>query len=286
MRLVVLSDELMPAGPDGDGGMARSVWDLADGLAARGHAVTLVGAPGSAFERGELLLHGAPLPEADAYLDGTHAHALSSHQPELPVLNRIGDRECAWQPPNMITATRYMQAHYPAARVIPLGVRDDAPEHFRATPGSYLAFLALNVAHKGLMTAREVASLTRLPLVERGERTAGGVVRGADKWAHLAGALAVLYPSQIDSSPRVPLEAALMGTPTICLDGDGAQEHVAHCVSGFVCCDPGEMIEAVRDVALLDRRAVRQWALDEHPFAGMVDAYEAALVSVAEGTRW
>lgn len=286
MRLVVLSDERMPAGPDSDGGMARSVWDLADGLAARGHDVTLVGAPGSVFERGTLLLRGAAIPPADAILDGTHAHALSANRPDLPVINRIGDRECAWQPPNMTTETRYMQAHYPAARIIPLGMRDEAAEHFRATPGAYLAFLALNVAHKGLETARQVAARAGIPLREHGSGTAGGVVHGEEKWAFLAGALAVLYPSAIDSSPRVPLEAALLGTPTICLDVDGTQEHVAHCVSGFVCEDAGEMVEAVRDARLLGRAAIRAWALEEHSLDRMLNEYEAALARVAEGDRW
>ena len=166
----------MPSRPDSTGGLSRSLWDLADGLAARGHTVTLVDAPGSVFPRGRLITWGAPAAtvEADAWLDGSHAHALSANRPDLPVINRIGDRECAWQPPNMTAETRYMQAHYPAARIIPLGMRDEAAEHFRATPGAYLAFLALNVAHKGLETARQVAARAGIPLREHGSGTAGG----------------------------------------------------------------------------------------------------------------
>ena len=77
-----------------------------------------------------------------------------------------------------------------------------------------------------------------------------------------------------------------MGTPTICLDADGTQEHVAHCVSGFVCEDAGEMVEAVRDARLLGRAAIRAWALEEHSLDRMLNEYEAALARVAEGDRW
>lgn len=287
MRLVVLSDDRLPSRPDATGGLSRSLWDLADGLAARGHTVTLVAAPGSVFPRGRLITWGAPAAtvEADAWLDGSHAHRLSQARPDLPVLNRIGDLECRWQPPNAVVASEFMQARYPAARLIRTGVRDEAPDGLPA-PDGYLAYLSGEVAHKGPETARVVAQMARQPLRAYGERSEQGTVSGADKWHVLAGARALLHPSTIDAAPRLPLEAALVGTPTVCLDGDGAQAHVAHARTGFVCKDAGEMVEAVRDAALLDRRAIREWVLEEHAFDRMIDAYEAALASVADGERW
>lgn len=285
MRIVVLSDERMPSSVASTGGLSRSLWDLADGLAARGHTVTLVAAPGSAFERGTLLRWGAPLPDADVVLDGSHAHALSAGQPDAPIVNRIGDLECAWQPPNAVVASAFMQARYPAARILRTGVRDEAPARLPAADGT-LVYMSGAVAHKGPGTAREVAAQAGMLLSEYGAGTLYGPVRGAEKWRALAGARALLHPSTLDAAPRLPLEAATVGTPTICLDGDGAQAHVAHCVSGFVCADAAEMVEAARDAGLLDRDRVRAWVLEEHAFEAMIDAYEAALARVAEGERW
>src|SRR5690606_12600279 len=129
----------MPAGPDSPGGLSRSAWELAVGLAGLGHAVTLIAAPGSVpIPGGALLRWGAPLPDADAYLDYTHAHNLSFHKPDAPVVNCIGDLECGYTPPNAVVATGFMQRRYPTARRIRTGVAT-APV-FSGVPGTYLLF--------------------------------------------------------------------------------------------------------------------------------------------------
>ena len=284
MQIVVLSDDRMPLRPDAIGGLSRSLWDLADGLAARGHAVTLVAARGSVFPRGQLITWGAGAMaiEADAWLDGSHAHLLSQARPDLPVLNRIGDLECAWKPPNVVVATEYMRGYFPNARIIKTGVKDEGV--FNPTPGNHLLFMGGTIGRKGPEIARTVARTAGFELRAYGEGLAP--LRGKEKWEVLSSALALLHPSLSDAAPRLPLEAATVGTPTVCLDITGAAEHVQHCVSGFICEDPVEMVEAVRDAALLDRRAIREWVLEEHAFDRMIDAYEAALASVADGERW
>lgn len=275
----------MPAGPDSPGGLSRSAWELAVGLAGLGHAVSLIAAPGSVpIPGGALLRWGAPLPDADAYLDCTHAHNLSFHKPDAPVVNRMGDLECGYTPPNAVVATGYMQRRYPTARRIRTGIAR-APV-FSGVPGTYLLFMALNAPHKGLEAARAVARAAGYELREYGERTRGGVLTGMAKWDALAGAYALLYPSWQDAGPRTPIEAALTGTPTLCLDNSGAADHVQHCVSGFVCADEAEMVDALADVPLLNRDAAAAWARDTHDYPRMMDGYEAALASVAQGERW
>lgn len=202
------------------------------------------------------------------------------------MVNRIGDRECTYQPPRAVVASVYMQHYYPAARIIPAGIDVNAIRYRGDDPGAYLAMLAQNVAHKGLAVAQQVAERTHLALMAHGDGHEAGPVTGEDRWRHLGGAWALLYPSTRDAAPRAPLEAAACGTPTICLDGDGTQEHAEHGVSGFVCADADEMVEAVGDVRYLDRAQIRAWVADAHPLARMVGAYEAALQAAADGEVW
>lgn len=278
MEIVVLSDERYPTKPDSIGGLSRSLYDLAEGLASRGHEVTLVGAEGSEFPN--LVIWGNPIPDADVYLDGSHAHLLSTKREN--VLNRIGDLECAWKPPNVVVATEYMRGYFPNARIIKTGVKDEGV--FNPTPGNHLLFMGGTIGRKGPEIARTVARTAGFELRAYGEGLAP--LRGKEKWEVLSSALALLHPSLADAAPRLPLEAATVGTPTVCLDITGAAEHVAHCVSGFICEDPVEMVEAVRDIVLLDRNAVREWVLAEHSFEQMIDNYEAALEAVCLGERW
>lgn len=188
-------------------------------------------------------------------------------------------------PPRAIVATDYMRQHYPAARLIRTGIRVDAIP-FNAAGGEYLAHLALRVAHKGYDVARDVARRAGRDLVAHGEGHERGPVIGADKWAFLGGAWALVHPTHGCASDRAPLEAAATGTPTLTLDTDGSQEHVEHAVSGFICEDVDELVDAVDDVRYLDRARVREWVADAHPFDRMVDAYEAALQAALDGETW
>lgn len=46
------------------------------------------------------------------------------------------------------------------------------------------------------------------------------------------------------------------------------------------------MVDALADVPLLNRDAAAAWARDTHDYPRMMDGYEAALASVAQGERW
>lgn len=287
MRLAVLSDERAHTGPTATGGLGRSLYEIASGLVRRGHEVTLYATPGSRFDRGTLQTGGFVAREAcdyDAVLDGTHGHRLAAHRPDWPVVHRLGDREYHGHAPNAVVATNYMRRRFENARIVPTGIQERPV--LGGERASHLLFMALNVPHKGGDMAQAVGALAGRDVVFYGPGWPNGTVQGAAWQAQMETADALLYPSTIDAAPRTPLEAAMMGTPTLCLDRDGAQEHVAHCVSGFVCADAAEMADAVPDVALLDRRAMRAWALATHGYARMIDGYEAALYAVADGERW
>ena len=59
MRLLITADPYLPVPPAGYGGIERVIAILVDGLAARGHDVTLVAHPGSRT-RGQLVPYGMP----------------------------------------------------------------------------------------------------------------------------------------------------------------------------------------------------------------------------------
>lgn len=293
MKIAVLSDTRRPTLPDCPHGLGKSTFDIAAGLALRGHDVTLFAGLGSQFPYGELVVN---VQEADrirhdtfdVYLDSSHHHDLSREHPGWPVLNRIADLEYPYDPPNAIVESRYVGERLPRARFVAKGVDVDAIS-FSADHDGYLAFLGRINAAKGYRRALHLGERVHFA----GPNEAGahlpryaGVLAGADKWRFLGCALGLVLPSINDVAPRTPLEAAACGTPTLCLDGDGTQEHVEDCVSGFICADMTDMAEAVDYLPHLDRRAVRDWVAAHHPLARMIDGYEAALVALADGERW
>lgn len=273
MKIVIISSARAHVSAETASGLGRSLHDLAAGLKARGHDVHVT------TDEDESVLAG------DVYLDGSHAHKLSVQLPGLPVLNRIGDRECTYMPPNAVVASDYMARRYSRGRVIPTGI-DVRSIPVSRTAGAHVAWMGLDVPHKGLHTARQAASGADVELRAAGEGTILGVLAGEEKWRFLGAAAGLLHPSMIDAAPRTPLEAAACGTPTICLDGDGAAEHVEHCTSGFVCSDIDDMADAIADLELLDRWKVRAWVAETHPLDKMLDRYEAALTAIADGERW
>lgn len=292
MKIAVVSDTRLPTLPDGPHGLGRSAHDIASGLACRGHDVTLFAGQGSSFASGRLAVGDSELSVAqgiasgdrglfDCILDTSHAHHLSKMLPGSPIVNRVGDRECKHHPPNAVVNSRYMQGLFPKAAHVPTGVKtEEIPLfHYQETE-DYLAFMSSKFAHKGFDKAIRVAERAMKPL-----RTAQDLT-GEEKWSCMGRALGLLHPSSIDAAPRLPLEAAATGTPTLCLDGDGAREHVEHGVTGFVCADEDEMVCQVSELDRLDRWAIRKWVEDTHGFEQMADGYEALLEDAAGGHRW
>jgi glycosyltransferase involved in cell wall biosynthesis len=221
--------------------------------------------------------------EYDVILDGSHLHALSRQYPDLPVLNRIGDLECKWKPPNSVVGTAFMKRTFPYARVVRTGVFDDIPPTIFDTPrtGDYIAFMGTD-AHKGLIVAERTCEMIGASL------RVGANISGDDKWRFLYNAIALLHPSTIDAAPRLPLEAAMVGTPSLCLNFDGCVEHIENTVSGFISEDPMQMADCLQMIidTGFDHDAARVWVAKEHDYDTMIVMYERLLGGIAEGERW
>lgn len=287
MRIAVISDTRLPTRADGGHGLGMSAHSIATGLAERGHEVTLFAGPGSEYD-GDLhvgLSERANARQAldgdyDAILDTSHQHHASRMDGLFPVLNRICDLECRWQPPNVVVNSPFMQGAF-GGRLVNTGIDVGAIPFFEEG-GEYLAFMAAKFAHKGWPAARRMAwEAGRDLMVIEG-------LSGSAKWDALGNAYALLHPTRADAADRAPLEAAACGVPVLCLDQDGTQHHVAHAVSGYVCESDAAIVETlnacrVRDI---DRRAARAWVEETHGLAQMIDGYETLLVAMEDGERW
>lgn len=292
LKIALISDAVHPTMPDGGHGLGMSAHAAARGLAERGHDVTLYAKEGSLFLQGVLMpyrserllaeqLSSVDSAPYDVWFDFSHWHLLSKEKPDWPILNRIGDLECDWTPPNSIVTTPHMCEQYPGAKMVKMGIKiNEIPFTPEPSAPNYLVFMSRLHEAKGYHEARAAAFWADTPL------RIGQGLKGQAKWDLLGGALGLLHPTKKDAGPRLPLEAAAAGCPTIVINRTGAPYHVQHCVSGFICKDDAEMRDAISDLHLLDRRAMREWVIDTHPFERMIDGYEQHLIAVADGERW
>lgn len=297
MRIGVLSDTRMASVPHGPHGLGRAAVDICRALT--GHTVTLYGGKGSGWG-GAVVEHANETTRAhqlaneqDVWIDLSHYHDLSKLHPDWPVVNYILDLECPYAPPNACTNTAYAARQHPRARVVPLGIPvADIP--LGNGKRDYLTFCAKIHPHKGYDLALKVAEAVATPVYFVGENFTGGPIKNwrgligndTELYAWLGGALGLLSPYRKDAGGRVNLEAAACGTPVLCLGDTATAEHVQHCVSGFVCADADEMIDAVGDLPLLDAGQMRQWVTDCHDLSVMGKALSEACEAVVSGERW
>lgn len=310
MKIAVLSDTRVPTLPTGGHGLGRMAWDIAAGLAKRGHEVTLFGGHGTQIPDGYSFLvvnhHDNEASRAadfsmrgfDAALDLSHGHDVSRLRPDFLVVNWIADTECDWQPPRAIVGNEWQQRQYPKARIVPLGVDVDsipfrAEAERIALEWAYLAYAAKIHPLKGVDFALMVHERQRVPVRFVGEAFMNiklpnwvKSLEGTEFYAFLGGALGLLSPCRMDAGGRVNLEAAACGTPVLCLDRTGTRCHVEHGVSGYLCKDANELVEAVQDLALLERTKAREWVRETHDLRLMIDGAEAALQAAADGECW
>lgn len=310
MRIGVLAHTRRPTLPRGGDGAGRMAWDIAAGLARRGHNAVLYGGPGSeAPDAVRLAIYDDEtgraewlIPGNDAWLDLSHFHGLARLHPDWPVVNWLVDTECRYQPPCAVVGNAWQRRAFPAARIVPLGIDVDAvPLIERKVPGlgrfskePYLAFCHKLHPLKGVDLAAQVGDKAKVAVHYAGELFVtpapanwhGELTDDALLWEFLGCAEGLLSPARRDAGGRVNLEAAACGTPVLTLAGTGTACHVEHCVSGFVCADVDELADAVQDLPRLDRRAMRAWVRETHDVSVMLDQLESLLTEAADGGTW
>ena len=121
-----------------------------------------------------------------------------------------------------------------------------------------------------------------------------GEIGETEKPAFLASAAATMFPSDWpEPFGLVMIESMAAGTPVIALRRGSVPEVVAHGVSGFICDDVDEMVDAVRHLDELDpdecRRHAARFGADvmcagyEAVYERVVRAGRGATLEVARG---
>lgn len=300
MRIGVLSDCRVPTRDSGGHGLGRVVMDVAHGLDKRGHDVTVFAGPDSdtgtipRVEHSDENQRAYLLAEwrADVWIDCSHNHLLSVLRPDWKVLNFMMDFECLYQPPNTISSTKVMQQQY-GGEIVPLGIDTQHVPPFRVLREGFV-YAAKIHASKGYDLALDFHKVHPVTFYGQtfGEAAIpnyGGVIENEFAFYDmLTSAKALVHPARRDAGGRVLLEAAACGCPSLVLDWhmSGNQDHVEHGVSGFICRDIPEMIEAARDVQYLNIPKMREWVQDTHSLDRMTNEIEARLNRLRDGEKW
>jgi glycosyltransferase involved in cell wall biosynthesis len=163
---------------------------------------------------------------------------------------------------------------------------------FAAERGEYLAFLGRMIPSKGPAEAVRVAREIDMPLVMAGPSTEWfeaevqpevdgrqirylGSIDPAGRNELLAGAAALLYPiTYPEPFGLVMVEAMASGTPVAAFGVGAVPEVVEEGIGGSWAPPGGNLGEAVRRALVLDRRRVRETAVERFGYRRMVDAYE------------
>lgn len=298
MRIAVISDTRLPTAAEYPGhGLGKSCLAIAEGLAGRGHTVALFAGAGSASRAVDVMTGEDETALArlafawapDVVIDGGHEHRYQAAYPGYPVVNRSGDRE--HKPGRNAVYVSRAQALWfddPNGRVVYTGV-DVSQYPVAGQPEEWLLWLGpVNIGHKGVQTAIQVAGLAGMPLLIAGTGTIRhegfiGPVWGRAKLDLMSRARAVLVTGEIEAGPRTAIEAAACGTPAIGLAKGGTPEYIGHGLSGFLAMDAGEMAERLKAGGLPSAEECRWWVREHRSLAQMIAGYEDAAKAAMAG---
>lgn len=172
---------------------------------------------------------------------------------------------------------------------------DEAP--FSPDPGSYLAFVGRIAPEKGVDVAIELARSTNShlriaakvhetdeeelfdryvdPAIKAGDVTFEGELPTPARDTLLSGALAtVMLGAWPEPFGLVAIESMATGTPVIARRAGALPEIIRHGENGFLVDDLYEAQLAVKEAANLDRRRIREDAVERFGVDRMVDEYE------------
>jgi glycosyltransferase involved in cell wall biosynthesis len=302
VRILLRSDHRYPIEDGYSAGLATR--SEPSGAPARIHDMLARGLGELGHEVLYLLDHGAgaPLPPGVVLTDGIGIDADICHNiedPRLPTVftqHRMRDIERA--PDNWIFVSRSLAGLYGSQRFVLNGL-DPAEYIYSETKDDYVLFLASMQGNatrhkyraKGLHVALSLASELGFRLVVAGTakddeilglvtgmcRQAGveflGDVRGHEKAELMAGARALLFPTQMhEGLPLVVIEALFSGTPVIASDFGPCPEVVTPDV-GFICRGTEDYARAIQDAGRIQPRNCRRRGIENHHYLAMARGY-------------
>ncbi len=298
MHVAVASHYRLPV--TGYGGTERVVVALVRGLAALGHRVTLLAAPGTRVPEAavievppEQLTHltadlAALLPRDSDIL---HAHFPVRRRLAYPFVQTLHGNLDAGEPvpPNTIFLSRDHARRHGQEAFVYNGL-DPADYEFRAAKADYDLFLGRLHSAKGYRWAIAGARRSRRrllvaggwrPTLGRGVRFVGRV-SGAKKTSLLAGARCLWMPALWDEPfGLASIEALLSGTPVLATRR-GALPEVVTPEVGALCDTLDEMVTAAGTIHARDPAACRARAEQLFTHVAMADAYVRMYRAVLE----
>jgi glycosyltransferase involved in cell wall biosynthesis len=186
--------------------------------------------------------------------------------------------------------------------LIPHGI-ETAAFPFADSRGDYLLFLGRMIKDKGPSEAIEIARRAQMPLVLAGPAEHGfdetvapqidgrrvryvGRVEAPERNRLLAGAGALLYPLLYpEPFGLVPVEAMTCGTPVLATAIGAVPELVEPGLTGYLADSWEGLAELVPRALELDRRRIRERAVERFDYKLMVDGHEALYRRLASGAR-
>jgi glycosyltransferase involved in cell wall biosynthesis len=210
-------------------------------------------------------------------------------------LHAPGERYAPYVRSNWLFVSASHAASFGRQRYVHNGI-DPGEISYRETKEDYFLFIVADLARlqlKGFEIARELVQRCGIRLVVAGaswdRATAGehermfaeegisyvGYVSGQRKAELLAGARALLFPTQADETFGLVLAEALMsGTPVICSDRGACPELIGP-ETGFVCSTFDEYARALVQVNSISPLTCRIFALENYHYLRMAREYLA-----------
>jgi glycosyltransferase involved in cell wall biosynthesis len=234
-------------------------------------------------------LSQAPIVQTLHHSPSTDEVALWSRYPEAPFVAISNEQAMLLSGANVVATVLH-------------GI-DTANFTFREQPDDYLLFLGRFTEGKGVLQAIEVAKRagTRLvlaaaendyyreailPHVDGVQVVYHGEADFPTKVKLYGGARALLYPLQArEPFGLVLAEAMACGTPVAALDRGAVREMVDDGVTGIVFDDLDQMVAGLPRVCALDRRRVRDRAVERFGAERMADQYITVYRHIVEAHR-
>ena len=255
---------------------------------------------------------------ADGRYDVAHVHPIDRGLPfadlaPIPTVYTLHDPIYPWRAEmfglyaggnrhivSISEAQRAGAPELPYARNVYNGV-DVEKYAFSASPEDRFAFVGRLLAKKGVKEAIEAAKradamldVVGRPFAEDSfwkeqaeplldDRRRHLLVDRKDLPAVYQRAKALLFPIKWDEPfGLVMIEAMACGTPVIAFDRGSVREVVEDGVTGFIVKDVDEMVEAMKRIGEIDRRACRARVEEKFSFSRMADGYENLYLELAK----
>ncbi len=250
------------------------------------------------------IIHNHSFPEGLAMAGSSGKPTLTTLHENLDGMESLFVRYEGWYNTVSNTTKAFLSEKEKFVGTIYNAIDCDSHPFNRGERQGYLLFLASLAPHKGAHIAIEVAKRTGRRLIITGNINEGfpeyfreeiepridgeliqyfGEANPQQKRDLFSEADCLLAPINWEEPFGLQfIEAMACGTPVVVFNRGAAPEVVSHNQTGFVVNTLEEMVAAVKNVPLIDRRFCRQYVQEHFDVERMVDEYEAVYEYILE----